>query len=117
MKVRIDLLIWAILLVGACSDSGNYVDHEKDKVNNDFEHRINMPHGAKDISQYDRYYYIFGDIIVGEFIRNPNGKGRSIFLNNEAELPHIMDGGCGVINFRANLRKVESATISCNGDA
>ncbi|WP_214673253.1 hypothetical protein, partial [Escherichia coli] len=64
MKVRIDLLIWAILLVGACSDSGNYVDHEKDKVNNDFEHRINMPHGAKDISQYDRYYYIFGDIIV-----------------------------------------------------
>lgn len=79
------------------------------------EARIVLPKGAEALSTYDRYYAIMGDSARGVFIRSRNGVGKIKIIEDEKDLPFVIDGGCDVVRVHLDLSSGVWKHIMCHG--
>ena len=80
---------------------------------------LRLPEKGSLLQDYARYYagVTEGDrkIIVGEFvIPGWQNEPAGIYIASDAELPHVSDGGCGVITVRYDPSTKDSRS-KCNG--
>jgi hypothetical protein len=89
------------------------------------EAALRLPHGARRLSSYVRYYYSSASssnqpIINGVFIdkgwfqNEPIPSNGIVIVNGPAEVPDIEDGGCSVVyvEFNRSRSGIPSATCS-----
>lgn len=85
---------------------------------NEIEALIKLPTGAEPLQEYSRYYAYGrdGEVIAIYAGRYLSKKSEQRWLRNCRRLPMIMDGGCGVVNIRFDIRS-KKTDAWCNGDA
>jgi hypothetical protein len=88
------------------------------KVIKEIEHSVSLPAEAKPIVQYSRYYagaVRHGiRVVVGTWI---TGLDVSRIVPSEADLPVILDGGCGIVNIEYDVKRHRFVKVFCNGVA
>ena len=77
--------------------------------------RIQMPEGADDIGDYDRFYAKTDDGWRAVFVSTIAGQGRAK-LTKADDLPEIADGECGVIEVKIDKQQ-NFLTAFCHGGA
>lgn len=75
---------------------------------------VRLPNGAKNLSDYARYYYRDGTKVVGIYVSGDK-PGRRWVMKSKA--PVIMDGGCGVVNVVFDVASRRVTSTFCNGAA
>jgi hypothetical protein len=109
------LLVTTLLLLTECSSAS---EQREAKLMNEIETTIKLPAGAEPLREYSRYY-AYGQkgevlgIYAGKYLDRSDGRE---WVKDPKHLPMIMDGGCGVVNVRFDIRskKIEAY---CNGEA
>lgn len=82
------------------------------------EKSIRLPPGADRLQEYGRYYaYGSHSDVIGIYAGRFMGKkaGRQ-WVSAADRLPHISDGGCGVVNVKLDI-KSKHVEAWCNGEA
>jgi hypothetical protein len=108
-------ILVALLLNAACSSAS---EKQQAALMNEAETLVKLPEGAGPLQEYSRYYTYGRDgevigIYAGRYLaKNAERK----WVSDARRLPVIMDGGCGVVNIRFDV-KSKKAVAWCNGDA
>ncbi len=92
--------------------------HERIRQIEFLESNLKMPHGARSVVEYKRFYLWpkkDGGIVRAVFIFKNSTSG--VGLVSPGELPVIDDGGCNVVELRYSLRKKKTLALFCNGVA
>jgi hypothetical protein len=88
-----------------------------------------MPDGAAPLDSYARFYSVLPNSIEGTFVHSDmlghvldrrvvqRRLAPNVFLVDPANLPIIMDGGCGVLTLQYDRQRRERVRPVCNGMA
>lgn len=79
------------------------------------EERLDMPRNGLRISDYDRYYIVDKDFIVGRFFSVSGKNGMIIIARSKKEVPFAAGGGCSIINVRFDRKRDMWDRSFCNG--
>lgn len=97
---------------------GATIERPSIEVVSALEMKIEMPVGAGLLTEYTRYYAFDEDqnakIIIGLFSRSPTPKIRIVGYQ---AMPHITDGGCGIVHVRYDVAAQKILSILCGGIA
>ncbi|MBA4088437.1 MAG: hypothetical protein C0491_11670 [Novosphingobium sp.] len=110
--MRFAFLVFIPFILSTCTDRDA---HPHDKLMDRIEEKLVLPHGAKPISGYERFYTRDGEIVIGTLVLGKSGK-RS-WVKSISDLPQVFDGGCGVINVRYSPKSDTVENVHCNGVA
>jgi hypothetical protein len=87
------------------------------------EAHITLPPTAGSLSNFNRYYAkkksSSKKLLIGLYLNktfNPHS-GEDINIVDESKLPHVLDGGCGVIYMQYDIDNDRLIDIKCNGNA
>ena len=83
------------------------------------ERELVLPQNAKRLGEYKKYYFgvLSGkERILGAVFVYKEGEAGALIVK-EAEAPHILDGGCGVINLKYDVDGQKVISLFCNGEA
>jgi hypothetical protein len=95
-----NVIMVAAIVISACS-----LEENPQKIIMSAESRIDLPKGAGNINEYDRYYAVTDGWADGIWIRSGNKNGKIIIVPRKNDLPYKADGSCGVIRVRLEITK------------
>jgi hypothetical protein len=101
-------------LAAGCLHRQGY-DEDSDRNIAIIERNVTLPAGAEHLQHYRRYY---------GWVPDRPGKVRAIYVwggrpdqlwLDHHDLPIVLHGGCGVIEFEFDMATRRATTVSCNG--
>lgn len=101
--------LMTVFTVSACSPPAG-----DDRISR-AEVRLVLPKGAEHLSSYNRFYAISGNSARGIFIWSPSGTGKMTIVDNEKDLPFVIDGGCDVIRVNLDIANGVWKHVMCHG--
>ena len=83
------------------------------------EKELVLPNGSWPIDAYTRYYFykLSGKRRILGAVFLYGGEAGGIKIVHEADAPHILDGGCSIVNLEYDTDEQKTISISCNGEA
>ena len=108
-------ILSSLLLMTACSSAD---EQRQTMLMNEVETLVRLPNGAEPLNEYSRYYTYGheGEVVAVYAGRYLATKPERKWVTDSRKLPVIMDGGCGVVNVRFDIRSKKAVTW-CNGEA
>ena len=81
----------------------------------EIETGITLPDPRFKVADYTRYYRMDRNKIIGVYIAH--GMDETVWVENDDQIPMMLDGGCSVVSFSYDPAKDDFDFIRCNGVA